>query len=606
MCGIIGYTGGKAAQPILLDGLSRLEYRGYDSAGIALPGASGVQVTKAEGQLKALVSRLPEVLPGTAGIGHTRWATHGAPSDQNAHPHLDMAGTIALVHNGIIENHQELRQELEAKGVVFRSQTDTEVVVHLLSLYDEGDLVEALRKTVKRLKGSWALGVVSAARPDVLLATRQDSPLVLGIGEGENLVASDVTALLSHTRNVIYLKDGDIAEVTPNAYRIWDASGAPAERPIERVTWDVQAAEKAGYPHFMIKEIHEQPRALRDTLSPRLKDGRIHLGLEGLGAERLKEIGRVVIVACGTAYHAGCAAKYAIEKLARVPVEVDIASEYRYRDPVIRPDDLFLVVSQSGETADTLAALRIAKQQGAKVLAITNVVGSTVAREADAVFYTWAGPEIAVASTKAYLTQLMALYLLTLSLAEAKGTMPPSDIQAHLEALIQAPVVAQAIIDEEPRIRDVAETLHTHRDVFYMGRGADYAAAMEGSLKIKEVSYIHTEALAAGELKHGTIALIDEGTPVIAFVTQPELRGKMASNLREILARGAKVYSICNAEDLETQSLSDACMIVPPMPEAFSPMASVIPAQMIGYYCSVLLGYDPDKPRNLAKSVTVE
>jgi glucosamine--fructose-6-phosphate aminotransferase (isomerizing) len=606
MCGIVGYVGDQNAQAVLLDGLARLEYRGYDSAGITLFSDGALRTVKAKGPLKALRERLTQEYAGTTGIGHTRWATHGAPSDHNAHPHMDNAGEIALVHNGIIENHQEIREELMAEGCVFHSETDTEVIVHLLRKVYQGNMGEALRKVVARLRGSWALGVVSSLDPDRLYATRKDSPLVVGVGKGENLIASDVTALISHTRDVIYLDDGDIAVITKGAVDITDRDGNKVDRSVEYVAWDVQAAEKAGYDHFMIKEIHEQPRALRDTLSPRLVGNGIQLGVEGLEDAHLRSIKRVVIVACGTAYHAGYAAKYAIESLARVPVEVDIASEYRYKNPIIYPDDLFMVVSQSGETADTLAALRIAQERGAKVLAITNVVGSSVAREADAVFYTWAGPEIAVASTKAYLTQLMALFLITLELARVRGTMSAEQIQTHLTALKKTPECAQSIIDQETHVKDIAGVLHKHHDVFYMGRGSDYATAMEGSLKIKEVSYIHTEALAAGELKHGTIALIDEGTPVIAFVTQNELREKMASNLREVIARGAQIYSIQLDDDEQTKSLSVDAICVPEMPAAFSPILAVIPAQLIGYYCAILRGLDPDKPRNLAKSVTVE
>ena len=543
MCGIVGYIGYRDAMPVLLDGLEKLEYRGYDSAGIAVYHDGVLSVAKKMGRLQVLREEVTQnPIKGTVGIGHTRWATHGKPSDENAHPHTSMANDLAVVHNGIIENFQEIKDFLTEKGYEFRSQTDTEVVAHYIDyMRKEGNcsLFEAVRRTLPHLEGSYALVVISQNNPDLLICARKDSPLVIGIGEKENFIASDIPALLSYTREVYLLDDKDIAVVTRNGIDLYNQLGQKISKEIFHVTWDVESAEKGGYPHFMIKEIHEEPRALRDTISPRVREGKLTLAEAGLVPEVLRKIRRCVITACGTAYHAGVVAKYLIEGLARVPVEVDIASEYRYRDPILDPDDLVIVVSQSGETADTLAALRLAKAKGCKVLAVTNVVGSTVSREADLLLYTWAGPEIAVASTKAYTTQLALLSALAYEMAYDRGTIDEATYQAFVNALEEIPAQKQKLVDSVEEIQNLAEAFAKEKDVFFIGRNLDYAAAMEASLKLKEISYIHSEALAAGELKHGTIALIEEGTPVVALATQKSLSEKLYSNIKEVKARGA-------------------------------------------------------------------
>ena len=605
MCGIVGYIGERNATPLLMEGLRALEYRGYDSAGIAVLRDGELHVQKAKGRLSVLEERLQSApLSGCPGIGHTRWATHGEPSDANSHPHTSMLGDIAVVHNGIIENYQDLKAELAAEGCMFRSETDTEVVAHLIHKYYQGNLLAALLSAVKRLRGAYALAVICAGNPGEIVCARRNSPLVLGAGDGENFLASDIPALIRHTRDVYLLRDGCAARVTKDAISIVDEAGRSAPHEIYHVNWDVAAAEKSGYPHFMLKEMHEQPEALRATISPRLREGRIEL--EGLSDELLNRFDRIVISACGTAYHAGLVAEYAIESLARIPVEVDIASEYRYRDPIIRKSDLFIVISQSGETADSIAAMRIVKEQGGVTLAVTNTVGSTIARESDLVLYTHAGPEIAVASTKAYTTQLAVLTMLAMELGRARHTLPPQRYSELVQGLSTIHERAREVLESKEAIQKAASLHFTEKDVFFMGRGLDYPATMESSLKLKEISYIHSEALAAGELKHGTIALIEEGRLVIAVSTQPHLTEKLVSNIKEVKARGARILLITTQDNGIALAEADERLFIPQADPMLEPMISVIPAQLLAYYCSVQLGYDPDKPRNLAKSVTVE
>lgn len=608
MCGIIGYIGPKSATSVLLEGLGKLEYRGYDSAGIAVLGDGKLQLRKKKGRLAALENDIAhaEVL-GNTGIGHTRWATHGEPSDGNAHPHLNGAGDIALVHNGIIENYARLKDWLTARGYTFTSQTDTEVLVHLVDYHDHGSLLEAVQEALRHVQGSYAIAVVSARHPGELIAARKDSPLILGKGEGENFIASDIPAILAHTRDVYLMEDREVARITADKIELFDSYGMPVEREIFHVNWDVAAAEKGGYAHFMLKEIHEEPKALRDTLSPRIgHDGRINLAEIGLTEEAMKALRRVVFVACGTAFHACMVAKYAFERLARVPVEVDMASEFRYRDPILHSDDLMVVVSQSGETADTLAALRLAKESGARVLAVTNVVGSTVSREADSVFYTWAGPEIAVASTKAYTTQLLSIFLILLEVGRVRGALDDAEYLRLTAALQRLPDQAAEILNEEERIAHSAHLHYAMTDAYFLGRNLDYAIALEGSLKLKEISYIHSEAFAAGELKHGPIALIEENTLVIAIATQSALYEKLGSNIKEVKARGARVLAICPEGANFIRELADEVIPLPMNEELFLPILAVIPTQLFAYHCSVERGFDVDKPRNLAKSVTVE
>lgn len=612
MCGIVGYIGDQQAQPILLDGLSRLEYRGYDSAGIAVMDGASLSLMKTKGRLQNLVDRLKEhPLTGTVGIGHTRWATHGEPSDLNAHPHTDMRGSIAIVHNGIIENHERLRAELIAQGCTFVSQTDTEVIVHLLNSLYRGDMPDAIRRATAMLEGSYALCILNVHEPDVLYCTRKDSPLVIGLGQGAQYVASDIPALLHHTREVALLDDKELAVLTREKVTIYDAFGR--ERPVAsfHVDWDVEAAEKGGYPHFMVKEIHEEPSALSKTFTAHVDAAAMALrpGAFPLTAEEARSLSGLTIAACGTAYHAGVIGKYVIERLARLPVAVEVASEFRYRDPILGPGDLFLAISQSGETADTLAALREAARRGAKVLALTNVVGSSIAREAGSnVLYTYAGPEIAVASTKAYITQVEMMVLLAVDLALKRGTLSDTDAQALLTALSALPEQAEAALTRcEDSARRFASRHFDKKHVFYIGRGLDYALAMEASLKLKEVSYIMSEAYAAGELKHGTIALIEPGTLVCALVTQHALADKTLSNVREVKSRGAKTLIVC-PEALADRCRNDADELwtIPDTPDVLAPLLAVIPVQLLAYSMSVSRGCDVDKPRNLAKSVTVE
>ncbi|GAA5347077.1 glutamine--fructose-6-phosphate transaminase (isomerizing) [Planifilum fimeticola] len=608
MCGIVGYIGPKQAQGILVEGLRKLEYRGYDSAGLAVYNGETLGVCKAEGRLSELEHRLSlRSLPGQLGIGHTRWATHGRPSDENAHPHMDMAQRFAVVHNGIIENYLELKEELLAKGCSFQSETDTEVVAHLLADQWDGDLVSTVRKVVRRMKGAYALAIVSEYEPDKLIAVRLASPLIVGIGEGENFIASDIPAILEHTRDFYVLEDGEMAVLTRDDVRLMKTDGEPVERETLRVDWDIVKAEKGGYDHFMLKEIHEQPRAIRDTLTGRVKGGQADLSREiALSPEEIREIERIHFVACGTAYHAGLVGKYVIEELVRIPVEVDVASEYRYRNPILTPRTLVVVVSQSGETADTLAALREAKKAGSRVLAITNVVGSTVAREADDVFITQAGPEIAVASTKAYTSQLIAIYLLGLYLARIRRTRSEAELAEVVKHLEELPELAERTLEMEDTIRRLAAEIAKKEDLFYIGRGLDYAVSLEGSLKLKEITYIHSEAYTAGELKHGTLALIEEGVPVIALATQTSLYDKMVSNIEEVKARGAQVLGLALEGDAELHKLADEVLTIPRTLSFLTPVLTVIPLQLLAYHACVARGYDVDKPRNLAKSVTVE
>jgi len=610
MCGIVGYIGFRESQPILIEGLKKLEYRGYDSAGIAVQTEQGLEVTKTVGRLANLESRLSEdPLRGTVGIGHTRWATHGKPSDVNSHPHTDNTLKFSVVHNGIIENYLELKEELVQAGHRFLSETDTEVISHLISVEYEGDIVKAVQRAVKKMRGAFALGVLTEHEPDRLVAVRYASPLIIGIGDGEKYIASDIPAILEHTRDIYILNDGEMAVLTRDGVELLTIEGNFISKEVFHVDWDLMTAEKAGFDHFMLKEVHEQPKAYRDTMLGRISDdGRsVELPELKMTAEQLKSFNRVHIVACGTALHAGLVGKNVIEKLVRVPVETDVASEYRYRSPIITPDTLVIVVSQSGETADTLAALREAQRCGARVLAITNVVGSSVAREADDVIITLAGPEIAVASTKAYSSQLIAFFLFGLYWAQTVGSQDQAEIARTLAAMQALPEQVEKILAQAETIKEVAESISHHSSLFFIGRGVDYAVAMEGSLKLKEISYIHSEAYAAGELKHGTLALIEEGTPVIALLTQEDLYEKMLSNIKETKARGAHVLGIVNeGHEQEVAKSVDRQFAIPRTLPLLTPALSVIPLQLLSYYASLTLGHDVDKPRNLAKSVTVE
>ena len=557
MCGIVGYIGSKNATDILLEGLGKLEYRGYDSAGIAVIKDNSIQVEKRKGRLAVLKESLEDNhVEGNVGIGHTRWATHGEPSDVNSHPHLNNEHTVAVVHNGIIENYLSLRQELTEKGYTFKSETDTEVLPFLIDYYYEGDLVEAVKKTISRLEGAYALGIIHKHHPDMLIAVRKDSPLVIGVGEGENFIASDIPAILNYTRQVYLIDNNEMAVLTNDSVEIMKTDGTKVDKEIYNVEWDVEAAEKGGYAHFMLKEIHEQPKAVKDTLSPRVdKDGMVNIKDLKLDEDYIKRINKVYMVACGTAYHAGLIGKAFIEKYANIPVVADIASEFRYANPFIDENTLMIVVSQSGETADTLAALRLAKEKGAKVLAVTNVVGSSIARESDYVFYTWAGPEIAVASTKAYTTQIIGLALISLHMALKRGTIDEIKVKEIVGQIWKLSDKIEMILNREEEIKDMANEIHTSEDIFYIGRGLDYYLALEGSLKLKEISYIHSEAMAAGELKHGTLALIDKKTPVIAIATQDSLYDKMLSNIKEVKARGAYVIGVAKETNKEIEEI---------------------------------------------------
>ncbi len=609
MCGIVGYIGDEEATPVLINALKKLEYRGYDSAGIAVLGNEGLLIRKAKGALKFLEQKIAtEIIQGSMGIGHTRWATHGEPSDVNSHPHTDISGKIAVVHNGIIENYSKLKTWLEGHGVHFLSQTDTEVIAHLIDFHYNGNLLEAVQETLKRLEGSYALAVICESNPDQIIAVRKDSPLVIGAGDGENMIASDVPAILEYTREVYYLNDREIAVLFRDRVDFYNEDGESIEKKTTHIEWDVAAAEKGGYEHFMLKEIHEQPKALTDTLRARIKtytSKTIHLEEIGFDAS-WAEAGRVVITACGTAWHAGVVGKYAFEHFARIPVDVDIASEYRYRNPILNPKDIFIIISQSGETADTLAAMRMAKKSGARIIAITNVVGSTLAREADLVMYTWAGPEIAVASTKAFTTQLMCLNLIALQFGSLRGVISEEDLGRYIEALEKLPEQAEAILENKEDIQRFASQQFNKTKAFFMGRLFDYAISLESALKLKEISYTHSEAFAAGELKHGPIALVDQSTLVVAICTQSALFDKMDSNIKEVKARGATVLVITYEGESYFDKTADGIFRIPHTLDCITPILSVIPCQLYAYYCSVLRGLDPDKPRNLAKSVTVE
>lgn len=609
MCGIVGYIGKKQASSVLINGLSKLEYRGYDSAGIAVLDEAGkMNVSKCKGRLANLEEKLEKApLNGNIGIGHTRWATHGEPSDVNSHPHNNNKNTISIVHNGIIENYLHLREWLMTKGYTFASETDTEVIPNLIDYFYKGDLLDAVMMATTKIEGSYALGVVSVDEPDKIVAVRKDSPLIAGIGEDEFFIASDVPAILNYTRDVYYLNDKEFLVISKTGIEIYDAEKEKINKEVHHVTWNADAAEKGGYEHFMLKEIHEQPKAFKDTLSARVVSGNpISLDKINITKEQIENITRIYIVACGTAYHAGVVGKYVIEDLARIPVEVDIASEFRYRKPIINDKTLMIVMSQSGETADTLAALREAKAQGARVIAITNVVGSSVSREADDVIYTWAGPEVAVASTKAYTTQLLTMYMIGLFFAENLNTVASDEIEAIKKDMLKLPELAEEMLKHKEVIQKFATKTSSHKDMFFLGRGLDYAVAMEGSLKVKEISYIHSEAYAGGELKHGTIALIEEGTIVIALATQSELYEKMVSNIKEVTTRGAKVLGFAVEGNTTIEKTVDSAMYIPKIKDILLPVISVIPLQLLAYYIAVQRGCDVDKPRNLAKSVTVE
>ena len=608
MCGIVGYLGPKNASEVIVDGLSKLEYRGYDSAGVAVCNDGELEIRKFKGRLAVLAEDIEKnEMKGNLGIGHTRWATHGEPSDVNSHPHFNMDKTIAVVHNGIIENYMELKEELKEDGVEFRSETDTEVIAHLVDKYYEGNLLDAVYKTVARLRGAYALGVICKDNEDELVAVRKDSPLIAGVGEGENFIASDIPALLKYTRKVYFLENGEVVHIKGNELKIYDAERNPVEKEIYDVKWDIEAASKGGYDCFMLKEINEQPEGVKNTLERRLdENGNIVLDGIHLTKEDLDSINRIYIVACGTAYHAGLLGKNALEKYLKVPVITDIASEFRYSDNFVDEHSLVILVSQSGETADTLAVLRDSKAKGAKILAVTNVVGSSISREADEVFYTWAGPEIAVASTKAYTTQITSLYMIALNFALEKGTITKEEYLETIEKMKKLPEKIQNVIDNQDKIKEIAEKIVSKEHVFFLGRGVDYSLAMEGSLKLKEVSYIHSEAFAAGELKHGTIALIEEGTPVISVATQEKLFEKMVSNMQEVKARGAFVASIAQEHNKSVEKVSDEVIYIPNCDDMLVPIVAVVPMQLLAYYVSTMKGLDVDKPRNLAKSVTVE
>ncbi|SDZ83052.1 MULTISPECIES: glutamine--fructose-6-phosphate transaminase (isomerizing) [Selenomonas] len=609
MCGIVGYVGDKEAASFLLEGLAKLEYRGYDSAGIAVFDGAKIGVEKSVGRLAALRDKLKgHELKGTMGIGHTRWATHGRPSDVNSHPHTDCSGDFVVVHNGIIENYLTLKEELIENGHSFKSETDTEVVAHLIEEVYNGDFVASVREVLRRVEGSYSLVFMSSKHPGTLIATKQDNPLVIGVGEGENFIASDIPAIIQRTRRTYILNDGELAVITKDSIKISNRQGEPVTKKIFEVNWNAEAAEKGGYEHFMLKEIHEQPKAVRDTMSQRIaKDGKtIVMDELKWDADYLNSFNKIYIVACGTAYHAGMVGKYYIEKLARTVVEVDVASEFRYREPIVDENTLFIAVSQSGETSDTLAAMKESKRLGAKTLAITNVVGSSIAREADQVLYTWAGPEIAVASTKAYTTQIVLFFMLALYMAEIKKTVAPERVAELIAQLQKIPAqISETLSDVEP-LKTFAKRYGFNDDVFYIGRGLDYHVALEGSLKLKEISYIHAEAYAAGELKHGTLALIVEGVPVIALATQKSVYEKTLSNIKEVKARDAVVIGIATEGDEELEKYVDHVMKVPETDELVIPILTVVPLQLLAYYAAITRGCDVDKPRNLAKSVTVE
>ena len=610
MCGIVGYVGAQQAAPILLEGLQKLEYRGYDSAGIAALDGSTIELAKACGEIKNLLAKTHDGsdLHGYIGLGHTRWATHGAPTEANAHPHVSNDGKFAIVQNGIIENFMELREMLQAKGFVFHSETDTEVIVHLLDMYYTGDgnLKDTVMKTLGRLEGSYAIGILCADCPEQMFLARNGCPLIIGVGAGENFFASDVTALVSHTKNVVYLDDGELAEVRADGYTVFDCTGKPVHKPVSRVAWDIEAAEKGGYEHFMLKEIMEQPRAIKSTLDPRVKDHRVVFDELKMTDEQLMGFNKIMITACCSAFYAGQAGKYALEKLTHIPVDADLASEFRYRDPIVDEHTLMIIISQSGETADTIAAIREAQSKGAYVLSIVNVVGSTIARISDDVIYTWAGPEIAVATTKGYTTQVSVLYLLALYLGEKRGCLSREVAAKLTDDLMILPQMVQRAIDLNPQIAQLAERYKNNPSLFFIGRNVDYAVCMEGSLKLKEISYLHSEAYAAGELKHGTIALIEENRLVIAVACYEPLFDKTMSNVKEVKARGARVLGVALEGNRAIYSEADDVILVPRMDDLFVVPAEIVPLQLFAYYVAKANGCAIDKPKNLAKSVTVE
>lgn len=608
MCGIVGYIGTRQAAPIILDGLAKLEYRGYDSAGMAVYDGSRINVTKSVGRLKILenMTRGGETMPGFCGIGHTRWATHGAPSDTNAHPHFNADETIMVVHNGIIENYLALRQKMTEKGYHFVSDTDTEVLAHMLDYYYKGNPLEAVTKVLHRVEGSYALGILFADCPDQIFAARKDSPLIVGQNEDGCFIASDVPAILKYTRKVYYVDNQEVVRLRADHMHFYTVDEEEISKTPVTIEWDANAAEKGGYEHFMLKEMYEQPKTVTDTLMPRIRENDIVIEELQMTDEELRALRKIHIVACGSAYHAGVTGKYVIEGIARIPVEVDLASEFRYRDPILEKDALVIVISQSGETADTLAALRESKARGARVLGIVNVVGSSIAREADNVMYTWAGPEIAVATTKAYSAQLIALYLLAMKLGRVRGRLGDEEFASMLGDLKCLPDQIELLLNNKQKIQKFANRYVAAKDVFFIGRGIDYAISLEGSLKLKEISYIHSEAYAAGELKHGTISLIEEGTLVAAVSTQPELYAKTISNMVEVKARGAFVLAVTCEENKEIEKAADYVIYIPETNPYFANSLAIIPLQLFGYYVSVGKGCDVDKPRNLAKSVTVE
>ena len=605
MCGIMGYIGSNNAVPVIIDGLSKLEYRGYDSAGIAIYKEGQLNITKKQGRLTEMVAALGEIPTSHIGIGHTRWATHGIPSDANSHPHADCTGRIALVHNGIIENYASLRKDLIIEGHDFISETDTEVMVHLIEKYYQGSLEDAMRQALAYVHGSFAVVAISADEPDQIVAAKKASPMIVGLGDGENFLASDIPAIIGKTKRVYIIEDDEFVVIKSNSVAISDFAGNPIVKEIFEVTWDVEAAEKGGFEHFMLKEIHEQPTALRETLRGNIKNNMVDLSEMDIddifvGAQK------IYIVACGTAYHAGLVGRNIIEKLAKISVETDIASEFRYRDVLWQPNSVMIVISQSGETADTIAVLREAKRNGIKVLAVTNVVGSSIARESDRVIYTHTGPEIAVASTKAYSTQLLVMYLLGLHLARVRETCSLAELRELADEISQIDKLVEEVLTQQDNIMNLAEKYQGVQDTFFLGRGFDYAVAMEGALKLKEISYVHAEAYAAGELKHGPLALIDVGVPVLALLTQDNLVEKTMSNIKEVKARGAVVVAICKESMQEACQECDEQILLPNVHSILAPMVSVVPLQIFSYYMAIFRGADVDKPRNLAKSVTVE
>ena len=608
MCGIVGYIGDKQAAPILLDGLSKLEYRGYDSAGIAVFDGQEIQIKKTMGRLKVLeeLTHGGETMKGCCGIGHTRWATHGCPSDVNAHPHFNKDHSIAVVHNGIIENYAKLKKKLENKGYEFQSETDTEVLVHLLTDYYKGDPIEAIERVMHRVEGSYGLGIMFKDHPHHIYAARKDSPLIVGASSMGNLIASDVPAILKYTRSVYYMENEEIACLSGENIHFYNIDGEEIEKTPTTINWDINAAEKGGYEHFMMKEIYEEPKAVRDTISPRLKDDDVVIEELGMTDEEIRSIRKIDIVACGSASHVGMTAKYVIESMARIPVEVDVASEFRYREPIYEDNMLVIIISQSGETADSLAALRDAKNHGVRTLGIVNVVGSSIAREADNVMYTWAGPEISVATTKAYSAQLAAMYLLSMKFAKVRGMLTDEEFAQLRSDLIQLPDQIESLFGMKEKIQKFANRYLAAGHMFFIGRGIDYAIAMEGSLKLKEISYIHSEAYAAGELKHGTISLIEDGTLVVAVATQEKLYPKTISNIVEVKTRGAFVMALTNLGHTDIEKNADYVIYIPKTSQYFTNSLAIIPLQLFGYYVSVGRGLDVDKPRNLAKSVTVE